>query len=289
MLIDFLSILTNLIGEYNVMKKFEILNAIYANCSLSSKEILVVQYFVYKSNQKGICYPSVNTIAKECGVSERTVQRATKKLQEKGYIIIEKRTANGKQTSNEYSLAIEDIEGKLHTQHMQQTLKDKVTENVNNEIVCIFLEDMLLMNDPLRQEYQDEYEIKHRTVELASICFGADIEDKSSTDPVELSITINEDNGEKFIIIDKIERKEDGKKLMVQKVDLLYMWEVYKLLIVFYKDMVSGMCKSNGRFVFYYISRDIEYETVGRFVISNNNMMDHYGAGSSTRFYGVPP
>ena len=87
-----------------MLKKFEILNTIYENCSLSAKEILVVQYFVYKSNTQGRCYPSVHTIAEECCVSERTVQRATKKLQEKGYINIIKRMLNGKQSSNEYKI-----------------------------------------------------------------------------------------------------------------------------------------------------------------------------------------
>ena len=85
-------------------KKFEILNTIYKNCSLSSKEILVAQYFIYRSNTQGICYPAVETIAEECGVSKRTVQRATKKLQERGYIIISKRTIKGKQSSNLYQI-----------------------------------------------------------------------------------------------------------------------------------------------------------------------------------------
>lgn len=86
------------------MKKFKMLNLICESCTLTSKEKLVAQYFVYKSNQSGECYPSVNTIAKHCGVSDRTVQRATKKLQEKNFITIEKRTYRGRQSSNEYKL-----------------------------------------------------------------------------------------------------------------------------------------------------------------------------------------
>ncbi|BCJ98422.1 helix-turn-helix domain-containing protein [Anaerocolumna chitinilytica] len=86
------------------MKKFKMLNLICESCTLTSKEKLVAQYFVYKSNQSGECYPSVNTIAKHCGVSDRTVQRATKKLQEKNFITIEKRIYRGRQSSNEYKL-----------------------------------------------------------------------------------------------------------------------------------------------------------------------------------------
>lgn len=86
------------------VKKFKMLNLICENCTLTSKEKLVAQYFVYKSNKAGECYPSVATISKHCGVSQRTVQRATKKLQEKNYIIIEKRYYKGRQSSNQYSL-----------------------------------------------------------------------------------------------------------------------------------------------------------------------------------------
>lgn len=92
------------------MKKFQVLNIICNSCELTAKEKLVAQYFVYKSNQAGICYPSVNTIAKQCGASERTIQRATKKLQEKGYIVINKRSINGRQTSNEYVLVVNDMD-----------------------------------------------------------------------------------------------------------------------------------------------------------------------------------
>ncbi len=86
------------------VKKFKMLNLICESCTLTSKEKLVAQYFVYKSNKTGECYPSVETIARHCGVSERTVQRATKKLQEKDYITIEKRYYKGRQSSNEYRL-----------------------------------------------------------------------------------------------------------------------------------------------------------------------------------------
>lgn len=85
------------------MKKFEMLNIICKDCELTAKEKLVAQYFVYKSNQKGACYPCVATIAMECSVSRRTVQRATKKLVEKEYIVKEERFKFGKQTSNIYT------------------------------------------------------------------------------------------------------------------------------------------------------------------------------------------
>lgn len=86
------------------MKKFKMLNIICESCELSGKEKQVAHYFVYKSNKIGSCYPSVKTIAEHCGVSDRTVQRATKALKEKGYIIVIPRFVKGRQSSNEYQL-----------------------------------------------------------------------------------------------------------------------------------------------------------------------------------------
>lgn len=44
------------------MKNFEMLNIICNNCNLTSKEKMVAYYFVYRSNQEGICYPAVNNM-----------------------------------------------------------------------------------------------------------------------------------------------------------------------------------------------------------------------------------
>jgi DNA-binding transcriptional regulator YhcF (GntR family) len=134
-----------------MLKKFEILNTIYDNCSLSAKEILVAQYFVYKSNTQGRCYPSVHTIAEECCVSERTVQRATKKLQEKGYINIIKRMLNGKQSSNEYKI----IENSVMDEEelCRSEIKDEILENGNTvEMTVISLDDILEVSSDIEWE-----------------------------------------------------------------------------------------------------------------------------------------
>lgn len=124
------------------MKKFEILKRIYENCSLTSKEILVAQYFVYKSDKKGSCYPSVTTIAYECGVSERTVQRATGKLRERGYLSIEKRVVNGRQTSNEYRITTDMPEDDPLSDNGAVQNKD-VIEDKNKSMVVISLEELI--------------------------------------------------------------------------------------------------------------------------------------------------
>ena len=114
------------------MNKFELLNIIHSTCELTSKEVLVAQYFVYKSNKQGECYPSVETIAAHCGVSERTVQRATKKLQEKNYITIEKRYVNGKQSSNMYQ-----INASLLQEKRKKSIITEMQYAENSDVVCI--------------------------------------------------------------------------------------------------------------------------------------------------------
>jgi DNA-binding MarR family transcriptional regulator len=126
-----------------VMKKFEMLNIICNNCSLTAKEVLVAHYFVYKSNKSGTCYPAVDTIAKHCGVSERSVQRATKKLQERGYITISKRDINGRQTSNEYKLII----AQSLTAKDENDILEIESEKVLVQIPVISLEEFLMTED----------------------------------------------------------------------------------------------------------------------------------------------
>lgn len=113
------------------MKKFEMLNIICSNNSeLTAKEKLVAHYFVYKSNRSGACYPAVQTIAEQCGVSRRTIQRATKKLQERGYINIEKRYNMGKQTSNLYAfniLLLEEIKREKEAVREEEEQEEKVS------------------------------------------------------------------------------------------------------------------------------------------------------------------
>lgn len=160
------------------MKKFEMLNVICKDCELTAKEKLVAQYFVYKSNKAGACYPCVATIAEECCISRRTVQRATKKLAEKSYIIIEKRFKFGKQTSNLYSfniLLIEEIEREkekavesameptmevvdfeeLLAIQEQETIVDEETEEID-------LDDLVAANDSVWEDAYENKEVESR-------------------------------------------------------------------------------------------------------------------------------
>lgn len=65
-------------------------------------------YLINRANVEGTCFPSVKTIASDCGVSERTVQRTMKVLLEEGFVVKENRYRdNGGQSSNLYKLQIE--------------------------------------------------------------------------------------------------------------------------------------------------------------------------------------
>ncbi|BCN29549.1 helix-turn-helix domain-containing protein [Anaeromicropila herbilytica] len=137
------------------MKKFKMLNIICASCDLSSKEKLVAQYFIYKSNKSGECYPSVYTIARACGASERTIQRATKKLQEKGFISIIERYVEGKQTSNQYclnTLLIAELEREKEVEKENKAIVEKESKF---EDVVIEYEDLFEVEE--EKEIDDEY------------------------------------------------------------------------------------------------------------------------------------
>lgn len=169
------------------MKKFQMLNIICDSCELTAKEKLVAQYFVYKSNQAGVCYPSVNTIAKQCGASERTIQRATKKLQQKGYIVINKRSINGKQTSNEYVLVVNDLD--------RLVMKNEVA-SAPEEITSINSCDMKLVSF---ENYINEAEIDSKVnTEIL-------LENTSKTD-------VDQNNVDEAIIVSEQQIQKDASK-----------------------------------------------------------------------------
>lgn len=72
---------------------------------LKPDERLIFIYLRMHSDSKtGQCFPSLNTLAKETGISKRTVQRCIEKLQEKGVVkVVHRKTESGNQ-SNIYIL-----------------------------------------------------------------------------------------------------------------------------------------------------------------------------------------
>ncbi|VDN47274.1 Helix-turn-helix domain-containing protein [Petrocella atlantisensis] len=93
--------------------KGKMIESIYA-ASLTKRATLVIFYLINRANQELTCFPSVGTIAKECNMSTRTVQRALNDLEEAGILERESRFhERGGQKSNFYKLqAIENIVSK---------------------------------------------------------------------------------------------------------------------------------------------------------------------------------
>ncbi|KOF57912.1 transcriptional regulator [Clostridium sp. DMHC 10] len=76
--------------------------------NLPSRAKQIMFYLINRANAEGTCFPSVKTIASDCGVSERTIQRNMNILVEQGFILKEERYRdNGGQSSNLYRLQME--------------------------------------------------------------------------------------------------------------------------------------------------------------------------------------
>ncbi len=88
------------------MNKFDYIRGVFGS-DLKPRARLVLQCLIYHANKDGMCFPSIKTIAAECGYGLSTVKRALNDLCEAGYI---EKTArfderkNGGQTSNLYAL-----------------------------------------------------------------------------------------------------------------------------------------------------------------------------------------
>ena len=70
--------------------KGKMIEAIYA-ASLTKRATLVIFYLINRADQELTCFPSVGTIARECNISTRTVQRALNDLEEAGFLERESR------------------------------------------------------------------------------------------------------------------------------------------------------------------------------------------------------
>ena len=107
------------------MNKFECIKGVFGS-DLKPRARLVLQCLIYHADKDGFCFPSVKTIAAECGYGISTVKRALNDLCEAGYI---EKTArfdkrkNGGQTSNLYSLTGNGAKSKKENdKHCQKCL-----------------------------------------------------------------------------------------------------------------------------------------------------------------------
>ena len=78
---------------------------------LTQRATLVAFYLINRADQENTCFPGVKTIAKECHMSTRTVQRALNDLEENGFLKRESRFHEmGGQRSNMYHLQTDEMD-----------------------------------------------------------------------------------------------------------------------------------------------------------------------------------
>ncbi|MBF4692267.1 helix-turn-helix domain-containing protein [Fusibacter ferrireducens] len=88
--------------------KGKLIESVY-KADLSQRATLVIFYLINRADIENTCFPSVRTIAKECNISTRTVQRALTDLEEAGFLTRESRFhEQGGQRSNLYHLIVVD-------------------------------------------------------------------------------------------------------------------------------------------------------------------------------------
>ena len=109
-------------------------NTAALQASLTKSTFTVYQYLAKSAdNETRSCYKKVKTIATKCGLSDRTVQRATKELAEKGLLEIKKQfvergiinTTKGKQINNLFIL--KDMSPKPNAKCRTYTCKSKLS------------------------------------------------------------------------------------------------------------------------------------------------------------------
>ncbi len=84
--------------------KGKIIKMVYET-RLTKRATLVIFYLINRASQELTCFPGVGTIASECNISKRTVQRALNDLEETGFLVRESRFhEKGGQRSNLYRI-----------------------------------------------------------------------------------------------------------------------------------------------------------------------------------------
>lgn len=137
------------------MKKGEILDKVYKS-NLTSRAKQIMFYLINRANAEGTCFPSVRTIASDCGVSERTVQRTMKILLKEGFVIKENRYRdNGGQSSNLYLLQIEP-ENNIKDDKCSE---EKIYEEYS-EISVEKNDNLEAMEDVTFDDYKEVFELK---------------------------------------------------------------------------------------------------------------------------------
>ena len=88
-----------------------ILNKIITDKSISGNEFKILCYLCMRSGTGNSCFPSLDTIHQDTGISLTTVKNMIPKLVEAGYIVkVNRKKSNGCSTSNLYQLTDKVLE-----------------------------------------------------------------------------------------------------------------------------------------------------------------------------------
>lgn len=86
--------------------KYDLLNRVYGDTRLKRTTKALMQYLVAKSDERS-CHPSVSSIAKTIRMSERTVQRHMRELEQYGYLVRKARYYCQEQLTNQYEFVLD--------------------------------------------------------------------------------------------------------------------------------------------------------------------------------------
>lgn len=86
--------------------KYDLLNRVYGDTRLKRTTKALMQYLVAKSDERS-CHPSVAAIAKTIRMSERTVQRHMRELEQYGYLVRKARFYRQEQLTNQYEFVLD--------------------------------------------------------------------------------------------------------------------------------------------------------------------------------------
>ena len=112
--------------------KGKLIEIVY-KADLSQRATLVIFYLINRADIENTCFPSVRTIAKECNISTRTVQRALNDLEEAGFVIRESRFhEQGGQRSNVY-----------HLNEMVDSITPEIESSEDNYLKCTMLKKVI--------------------------------------------------------------------------------------------------------------------------------------------------
>lgn len=164
------------------MKKHELLEQVYKS-NLPSRAKQVMFYLINRANGEGTCFPSIKTIASDCGVSTRTIQRTMVILLEAGFVKKDSRfREKGGQTSNLYTLAYpsenNEVECKKEIREEVAKNEEKQKSDDCEEIETVsFLEYKKTSDDSISETIDDKLLEENKKVsnDMPGLNYNGDI------------------------------------------------------------------------------------------------------------------